>query len=418
MSEIPKSENSPTLAGAAGRAATRTTVLGAMFLMATSAFGPGFITQTTQFTAELGATFAFAILVSIVVDIAVQLNIWRVIGVSGQRAQVLANRVLPGAGYVLAALIVFGGLVFNIGNIGGTALGLDALFGLDVRLGGAISAVVAIAIFAVRRAGVAMDRIVVLLGVLMILLTSYVAVVADPPVGEALRQSVLPETLGGDVFLATVTIIGGTVGGYITYAGAHRLVDSGISGRGEVPTIARASVTGILITGVVRVLLFLAVLGVVTAGVDVLASDNPPAVSFQAAAGELGLRLFGVVMWAAAISSVIGASYTSISFISTFSPWLERNRSWFVIGFIAVSAALYLWLDEAPDVLLVFAGALNGLILPVGLALMLWIAARRTQDLMGGYRYPRWLLISGIVVWIVTVIIAVQAMEGIVGLLG
>ena len=35
--------------------------LAAIFLMATSAIGPGFITQTATFTAKLGAAFAFAI---------------------------------------------------------------------------------------------------------------------------------------------------------------------------------------------------------------------------------------------------------------------------------------------------------------------------------------------------------------------
>src|SRR5690606_24660813 len=56
------------------RAAGRSALLGAVFLMATSAIGPGFITQTTEFTATLGAAFAFAIVVSILIDIAVQLN--------------------------------------------------------------------------------------------------------------------------------------------------------------------------------------------------------------------------------------------------------------------------------------------------------------------------------------------------------
>ena len=65
----------------------RVPLLGAMFLMATSAIGPGFITQTTQFTVKLGAAFAFAIVVSVLVDVAIQLNVWRVIGVSGLRAQ-------------------------------------------------------------------------------------------------------------------------------------------------------------------------------------------------------------------------------------------------------------------------------------------------------------------------------------------
>src|SRR4028119_443847 len=97
-------------------ASTRSTLLGAIFLMATSAIGPGFITQTTAFTVELGAAFAFAILISIVIDIALQLNVWRVIGVSGRRAQELGNLVLPGLGWVMAAFLLIGGFVFKTGK--------------------------------------------------------------------------------------------------------------------------------------------------------------------------------------------------------------------------------------------------------------------------------------------------------------
>ena len=93
MSHSP-AEHRPTTATAPGgrmAASTRSTVLGAMFLMATSAIGPGFITQTTAFTVQLGAAFAFAIAVSILIDIALQLNVWRVVGVSGRRAQELGT---------------------------------------------------------------------------------------------------------------------------------------------------------------------------------------------------------------------------------------------------------------------------------------------------------------------------------------
>lgn len=394
----------------------RGVLLGAMFLMATSAVGPGFITQTTEFTVTMGAAFAFAILVSIVVDIAVQLNLWRVIGVAGQRAPALANKVLPGAGYVLAALIVFGGLVFNIGNIGGTALGLDALAGIDTRIGGAVSALIAIAIFLSKRAGMAMDRIIVVLGVLMIALTLYVALSSSPPVGEALRGAVAPGVLGENEFTAIVTIIGGTVGGYITYAGAHRLIDAGVTGRENVRAISRASVTGIIVTGVVRILLFLAVLGVVSGGAAIADASNPPAAAFQHAAGEVGLRLFGMIMWAAAISSVIGASYTSATFITGFSERLQRRSTWVVAAFIAVSAAAFLLLGKAPDTLLVMAGAVNGLILPVGLALMLWVGWRRSADLLHGYRYPRWLLALGAAVWVLTMYMGWNALSGIAAL--
>lgn len=97
----------------------RNTLIGAAFLMATSAVGPGFLTQTATFTQSLLASFGFVILVSILLDIGAQLNIWRIIAVSEQRAQDIANRVFPGAGYFLALLIVMGGLAFNIGNVGG-----------------------------------------------------------------------------------------------------------------------------------------------------------------------------------------------------------------------------------------------------------------------------------------------------------
>lgn len=388
--------DTPAAATAVAGKASRSAVLGAMFLMATSAIGPGFITQTTTFTARLGAAFAFAILASILVDVAVQLNVWRVVGVSGRRMGELGNTVLPGLGWVLAALVVAGGVVFNIGNIGGTGLGTEAMLGLDAKLGGALSALVAIAIFLSKKAGVALDRIVVVLGAVMILLTGYVAVVSGPPVLDALRSTVAPDTVD---LLVITTLIGGTVGGYITYAGAHRLLDSGLTGPTHARDIARSSVVGILVTAVMRVLLFLAVLGVVAGGVT-LAADNPAASAFQAAAGQVGLRVFGIILWAASITSVIGAAYTSVTFLTTRGT-RERTRNLLTVGFIAVCAVLYLVIGAAPVKLLVFAGAFNGLILPVGFTLVLWVAWRR-RDLLGGYRYPAWLLGVGVLAWLIT----------------
>ncbi|MEV0057424.1 NRAMP family divalent metal transporter [Saccharopolyspora shandongensis] len=400
-----------TTADGKSSAARRSTLLGAVFLMATSAIGPGFITQTTQFTIQLGAAFAFAILVSILVDIAVQLNVWRVIGVSGMRAQDLGNRVVPGLGYVMAALVVFGGLVFNVGNIAGTSLGLDALFGLDAKIGGTVSAVIAIGIFLSKKAGVAMDRIVVVLGVVMILLTAFVAFSSTPPVGQALTQAVWPSEVD---FLSITTLIGGTVGGYITYAGAHRLVDAGVTGPERIVDVSRSSVVSLLVTGVMRLVLFLAVLGVVAGGVT-LASSNPTAEAFQHAAGEVGLRLFGMILWAASITSVVGAAYTSVSFLVTFSEKLARARNWLVVAFVAVSAVAFLLLDQAPTTLLVLAGALNGLILPVGFGVLMFVAAKR-RDLLGGYRYPRWLLVMGVVAWLLTLYLGFNSIGGIAAL--
>ncbi len=386
--------------------ATRTALLGAMFLMATSAVGPGFITQTTDFTVRLGAAFAFAIVASIVIDFAVQLNVWRVIGVSGIRAHELGNKVLPGVGYALAALVVVGGLVFNIGNTSGAGLGTDAMFGLDPRIGGAVSALIAIGVFLSKRAGVGLDRIVVVLGAGMILMTAYTAIVSRPPLGEALRNAVLPESVN---FLAITTIVGGTVGGYITYAGAHRLLDTGVTGPENVGRITNTSLYGIIVTGVMRTLLFLAILGV-TAGGAVLADDNPTASAFEAALGTAGGVFFGVILWAASITSVIGAAYTSVSFLTT-SKTTRRRQNILTVGFIALSAVLFVVLGAAPVTLLIFAGAFNGLILPIGFTVVVWVAWRR-RDLMHGYQYPTWLKLVALAVWLLTLYLGWMSLSG------
>ncbi|MCX2163101.1 divalent metal cation transporter [Corynebacterium auriscanis] len=383
-----------------------------MFLMATSAIGPGFLTQTSVFTVKMGAAFAFAIVLSIIVDIAIQLNVWRVLAVSGKRANELGNTVVPYLGWFLGALVFIGGLVFNIGNIAGAGLGMNAMFGIDAKIGGLISAVIAILIFSSKKAGMALDRLVVLLGAVMILLMLYVAITAHPPVGEALKQSVMPEKVD---FLVITTLIGGTVGGYITFAGAHRMIDSGHVGPEAVKDITRASVLGIVITGILRVLLFLAILGVVATGVT-LAQQNTAADAFRHAAGDIGLRAFGVVLWSAALTSVIGAAYTSITFV-TKQTTNVKYRNIATAVFILVCTVVYLVLNQTPQGLLVFAGAFNGLILPVGFALVLWVAAKR-KDLLHGYQYPKWLLVIGAAAWLLTIFMGVKSLTGLSALWG
>ncbi|WP_234624850.1 NRAMP family divalent metal transporter [Agrobacterium vitis] len=386
--------------------------------MATSAIGPGFITQTATFTATMGAAFAFGILASIIIDFVVQLNIWRIVTLTRMRASDIANAAIPGSGYLLAVLVIIGGLFFNIGNIGGTGLGLNAMLGLDPKWGGAISALLSIGIFLSKRAGLAIDRFIIVAGVLMIALTLFVAYVSGPPLLEALRQTILPDTIN---FATITTIVGGTVGGYITYSGAHRLLDKGTVGIENLGAVNRAALTGIAVTGVMRYVLFLAVLGVVASGVVIDISGksaNPAAQAFQSAAGNIGLRLFGVIFWAAAITSVIGAAYTSVSFLTAFKQDMsERARNLATVAFIAISLFFYIIMTTPPAQMLVFVGGLNGLILPIGLSIFIYAAWARA-DLMGGYRYPRWLLILGVLTCALTWYMAYKSVGPIFALLG
>lgn len=368
-------------------------LLGAAFIMATSAIGPGFLTQTAAFTEQFAASFAFVIFISILLDVGAQVNVWSIIGVSGMRGQEIANRIVPGMGHFVSILIALGGLAFNIGNMGGAALGLNVLTGIDVKICALIGGIVGIGIFMNKDAGPIIDKVVKALGMMMILIVGYMAFVTKPPVGEALIRTFAPENPGA-LTLPTITLLGGTVGGYITFAGGHRLIDAGITGKKNLKKIQKGAVTGIVIASIMRVLLFLAILGVVSKGLH-LDPSNPAASAFQHGAGMIGYKFFGLVLLAAGITSVIGAGYTTVSFLKTLHPSIARNEKWWIIGFIATSTLIMAILGK-PVKLLILAGSLNGLILPITIGVIL-LAARR-KDIVGDYKHPTWMLIFGLAI--------------------
>ncbi|HEX6845897.1 MAG TPA: hypothetical protein VF144_02910, partial [Chitinophagaceae bacterium] len=191
-------------------------------------------------------------------------------------------------------------------------------------------------------------------------------------------------------------LVGGTVGGYISFAGAHRLLDAGIKGKENLKAVTGSAVRGILITSLMRFVLFLAALGVVWGGVK-LATGNPAASVFQSAAGELGYKFFGIVIWIAATTSVVGASFTSVSFWKTLHPIVSKNEKIIISLFIIVSTIIFVSIGN-PVKLLVFAGAANGIILPVALAVILIAATKSTVT--KDYKHPVWMQVAG---WLVVI---------------
>ncbi|MDR0467053.1 MAG: divalent metal cation transporter [Deltaproteobacteria bacterium] len=389
---------------------TMSVLIGAAFLMATSAIGPGFLTQTTVFTQKLAAAFAFAVLISVLIDIVIQLNIWRILGVTGLRAQDVANKVFPGLGHFLAFAVCLGGLFFNIGNVGGCALGAEVIFGVPHVAGALVSAALAILLFLNKEMGRAMDKFAQILGFVMITLVLVVVVKTAPPVGLALKETFAPSQID---WFTILTLVGGTVGGYITFAGAHRIIDAGIVGTQNLRQISIGSINGIVITGVMRYLLFLAILGVVVTGAT-LDPKNPAADAFRLGAGEIGYRVFGVVLWAAAITSVVGASYTSVSFLRTLFAVVDKYHRYWIIAFILTSTCIFITVGR-PVTILVVVGTLNALILPLSLVSILLASHRKS--IVGEYKHPLWMSVPGYIMVAFTAWMGVQAFGGILAFL-
>ena len=390
-------------------------LFGAAFLMATSAIGPGFLTQTSKFTAQYGAPLIMIILVAILMDVTAQMNIWSIIGVSGMRAQDIANKLLPGLGIFLAIIVAIGGLAFNVGNVGGVALGFNAMIGLPEKVGAVVAGCLGIIIFLNKNAKTIMDKVATVLAAVILITVLVVAVISKPPMGEVGKGLV---SFGEfpTMFVALTTLLGGSCGGYIPFSGAHRLVDAGVTGADNF----RRSVTqGVLTSGIVRILLFLAVLGTcgLAAGnaAQIIDASNPAAEAFKLAAGALGYRLFGLCLFSAGVSSVVGAAFTSVSFLKTLHPVIMKYEKWFVVGFIAFSTLMMVIVGNAAQ-LLIIAGAVNGLILPISLTCML--AASFSKKIVGDYKHPMWLTILGLIVIVISAIVGIQAVPGIMKLFG
>ena len=379
-------------------------LLGAAFLMATSAIGPGFMTQTAVFTKDMGATFGFVILASVIMSFVAQLNVWRVLAVSKMRGQDIANKVLPGLGYFITFLVCLGGLAFNIGNVGGAALGFQVLFDLNLKIAALVSGALGVIIFSFKSASKLMDKLTQILGAMMILLIGYVAFSTNPPVGTAVKETFIPSSIN---LIAIITLIGGTVGGYIMFSGGHRLIDAGIVGEENLPQVDKSAILGMSVATIVRIFLFLAVLGVVSLG-NQLDAGNPAADAFKIAAGTVGYKIFGLVFLAAALTSIVGAAYTSVSFLKTFFKVVKDYENLFIIAFIVVSTLILIFLGK-PAKLLVLAGSLNGLILPITLAITL--IASKKQDIVGKYKHSNVLFFLGWIVVLVAAYIGVKSLS-------
>ena len=382
--------------------------LGAAFLMANSSIGPGFLTQTSFYTEQLITSFGFVIVISIILDFGAQINIWRAITLSGMRAQEIANELFPGLGHILSLLVVLGGFAFNIGNIAGCGLALNILTGISFAKGAIISGIVAILIFWINEIGKTLDQLTKILGILKIGLTLFIVYAAHPPILQAVHHTFIPEKIS---LIAIVTIVGGTVGGYITFSGAHRLIDAGISGSEHIKFVTKSATTGIIISSFMRYILFLAAVGVVSQGIH-LDKNNPAATIFETAGGRWGLFIFGVVLWSAAISSVIGASYTSYSFIKNLKARYLQNERLMISCFIIISTSIFV-ITGKPKELLLLAGLVNGFILPFALSIML-IAGRRLP-ILKQFKYPLWIEIAG---WLVVGVMGTMSVFALIEQIG
>ena len=105
---------------------------------------------------------------------------------------------------------------------------------------------------------------------------------------------------------------------------------------------------------------------------------------------------------------MVGASFTSVSFWKTLAPAINKNEKIIISAFIIASTLIFTWIGN-PVRLLVMAGVVNCIILPIALAVIL-VAANKSR-LMKGYRHSLLLQVFG---WLVVLVLSWMSFKTIV----
>ena len=115
-----------------------------------------------------------------------------------------------------------------MGNIAGTALGLNVLTGVSFQSAAIISGCIALLLFWVREMGKMLDNFAKVLGIMKIALTLFIAFSSHPPILQALHRTIIPEKIST---LAIVTCRRNNWG-YLTFGCASI---AGCRNKGEKP---------------------------------------------------------------------------------------------------------------------------------------------------------------------------------------
>lgn len=372
-------------------------MLAAAFVAATTHIGPAFTTQTAVYSHNLLGAFLPVIACVLILDFISQRNIYRVTCYTNKRGQEVADALKPGLGFLFSGVIMFGIFFFEFGNIAGCSLGIEALTGLSPKVSMIFSGLLAIIVLIFKSANRIVGILAQILGAFLIIASIIVAYLAKPPIGQIVPQ--ITGTGFSTLILPILVVLGATAGGYAPVVAPHRLLAEGLGGKENFHIWKTTQNTSLVVEYSIRVLLFLCTFGVVMAGIKIDLS-NPSASSFQAVLGEFGLRFFGLVLTAVAITSVLGAVITFTSLVSNYSKWVEMHERYVQIGVIIFCTFVNAFIGR-PIAILILVGVVNAFVMPFLQSIVL-LAAHNKRVVGPDYRHPVYLTIGGIVIIILT----------------
>lgn len=314
----------------------------------------------------------------------------------------------PVAILVIAAIGI-GNCAFVIGNVTGSALGIQGIVGGPIPMWTIATGVISIG-FLLAGSYKLLERMLTILVVLMSVVFLITAIAIRPNLGALLAGSLLP-TVPPDSFPIAIGLIGTTISSYQFF-----LHSSAAKEHWKAENELRLARVDYLVSISLGVLISMSI--VVTAavlyGTDLSISYGARELAEQLkpTLGSYAPILFSLGLFAASISSAIptalatGWVFTGILGLNTSLTSLPCRAA--MVAFIFV-ATYFATVGEKPLSMILFAQMANGLLLPIAAVAVLFVANKR--ELLGSHVNKHWLNIASVALVVLTVYLGFRSLK-------
>lgn len=362
--------------------------IGPGVLVAAAFIGPGTVTACTLAGIQFGYALLWAMFLSVIATIVLQEMSARMGIVSRQgladaiKSRISSPMVRKTAIVIILAAIVIGNAAYEAGNIGGAALGLEAVFGTTANnyypfIIGAIA-------FALLYLGnyKVLEKVLISLVLLMSLSFLITAIIIKSDLIAIVKGLFLP-SMPADSIFTVIALIGTTVVPYNLFLHAS-LVQEKWKSVHNLKDARRDTFFAVVLGGIVSMAIIVVATNIpgkeVSSALDIAKGLEP-------LYGNMAKYFMGIGLFAAGITSAITAPLAAAYVANSCFGWKATMKDirfklvWIIILVIGVFSLSF---DVKPVEIIKFAQFANGILLPVTAVFLLWIVNKKS--VMGTYK--------------------------------
>lgn len=385
--------------------------LGPGVLVAAAFIGPGTVTACTLAGVSFGYALLWAMLLSVLATMVLQEMSAR-LGIITQKglAEVIKQELthkyvrIMVVGIILSAIVI-GNAAYEAGNIGGGALGLEAIFGTSFT--GYYPFVIGSLAFTLLIVGnyKVLEKVFVSLVVLMSLSFVITALLTKPDVLLILRGLFIPK-VDNENILTVIALVGTTVVPYNLFLHAS-LVSEKWKSKTDLEYAKRDTYISIVLGGIVSMCIIVA-----AASLDLMKVESviDMAKALEPLYGTSARYFMGIGLFAAGVTSAITAPLAAAYVAANCFGWKHGLRDtrfrmvWIVILGLGVFSLSF---NIKPIEVIKFAQIANGMLLPIIAIFLLWVVNRVT--LMGENKNTVMQNLMGISIVLIAIFLGIKS---------